>query len=65
MGEKDVPAATFNMRLTDEDRERLATLMAEYEMPASMVVRQCLKREVEALGLAPKKKAPKKKAAKR
>jgi predicted DNA-binding protein len=67
MAKKERPAASFNMRLTDEDRERLAFLMTRYGMPASMVVRQALRREVEALeGVAPKPRAaPKSKTAKR
>lgn len=58
-------AETFNMRLTEQDRERLAILVEHFEQPATMVVRQLLRREVEALDDAPKKTATKKRAAKR
>jgi|GEM_PF-6540359 len=62
-------AETFNMRLTEQDRDRLAILVAHHEVPATTVVRLLLRREVESLGEdAPKKKpaaAKKKTAAKK
>lgn len=50
------------MRLTTEDRERLALLVERFEMPATMVVRQLLRRTVEELG-ADVSAPPKKKVA--
>jgi hypothetical protein len=38
MGEKSLPAATFNMRLTDEDRERLAILLLGRRQKLAMSV---------------------------
>jgi len=46
---------SFNMRMTDEEWARLDALVAHYESSASAVVRFLVRREHEALGLAPGK----------
>ena len=52
----------FTMRMSEEDTARFARVAAHYSLNLTAVIRMLMKREDDAIGGAPARRAPKKRA---